>query len=580
MIDAPIASDLVIRKNPLPTDTFEAVCEVYIPRAIKQTQPFVAKFQHHPDPLRAIYDWCRDTFQYQEDRLGYEEIRLPRQSWKDRRTGIDCEDFVILISGILHHLRLSHTVRMADYGSGWQHIYVVVGDTILDPVNPVFNQEPPFQKKKDHAFALGQLGAIPLKFPFVRQIQSELAQGETYTRTKLENIAKKEFGIEDKQLVKELIELAYLQQALHIASDYKLERKIAYDEIVQLYQTQANSSLRTSESVMLQQYSTPLPICYLMGLFCGIDNNMNHFFEPSAGNGFMMVASGLSHKRGSVMNEISPNRVENLELMADLYKFRVTKEDATEPQYYASLPKFPVVIGNPPFGLMKRRTFDKITTQKLDHWIILNALSRMYDNGRAAFVLGGHMRYDHEGRISSKDKSTGDRYFFNYLYHHYKVVDVINVNGDLYSRQGTKFDVRILLIDGRKKTPEGYAPLLENANLQVVGSYGDLWRRIAPFFRHDPSSFSNLPVKAFIFHNESRNGIEIKFENKPLVENLAWLREQGYKWTNRGYWYITYSPQQWQLIHEKFRENTAPDLALLEMEAQALELELQLLNLS
>ncbi|WP_037327288.1 hypothetical protein, partial [Runella zeae] len=59
-----------------------------------------------------------------------------------------------------------------------------------------------------------------------------------------------------------------------------------------------------------------------------------------------------------------------------------------------------------------------------------------------------------------------------------------------------------------------------------------------------------------------------------------WLREQGYKWTNRGYWYITYSPQQWQLIHEKFRENTAPDLALLEMEAQALELELQLLNLS
>ena len=43
---------------------------------------------------------------------------------------------------------------MADYGEGWQHIYIV-GDNgvILDPVNPIFNNEPKSLKRvKDHRF--------------------------------------------------------------------------------------------------------------------------------------------------------------------------------------------------------------------------------------------------------------------------------------------------------------------------------------------------------------------------------------------------------------------------------------------
>jgi hypothetical protein len=50
----------------------------------------------------------------------------------------------------------------------------------------------------------------------------------------------------------------------------------------------------------------------------------------------------------------------------------------------------------------------------------------------------------------------GWRYFFNYLISRYNVVDMVHVNGsNLYSRQGTSFNTRLILISGRKSKPSG-----------------------------------------------------------------------------------------------------------------------------
>ena len=67
-----------------------------------------------------------------------------------------------------------------------------------------------------------------------------------------------------------------------------------------------------------------------------------------------------------------------------------------------------------------------------------------------------------------------------------RTLDVININGaKLYSRQGTSFDVRLILIDGRKELPFGAAPIF-NPNKDRVSDAAQERRmeicRACPFF--------------------------------------------------------------------------------------------------
>lgn len=558
MFRSPIPSDFIVRKAPLPEDTFYVICEELIPKSVSQTKEAAGKFRNSKNLTMDIWQWCRKDFVYDEDRLGFEELRLPRQSWEDRKEGIDCEDFVILISGILHNLGVSHTVRMADYGTGWQHIYIKVGKITLDPVNASYNQEPAFTRKKDWDFNPKKgLSGLPekTKWDFVREINKGLKSDQVYTRAMLQNLAKASYGIEDKEVVKELTELAYFRQAADVVFKSPTPQS-AFESLVGNYEQQANSSLRTSASIMLQQYSTPLPIAFLMGQFCGIDQPIS-VFEPTGGNGFLLVAAGNRNLKGSWVNELSENRFLNLQWLADNYNFTVTQKDATDPAFYASVPTFSAVLDNPPFGEIRRTAFDKIVTKKLDQLIVLHTLTRMKDDGRAAFLIGGHTNYDQEGRIMSKDKSTGDRYFFNYLYHHYNVVDVVNINGDLYSRQGTKFDVRVILINGRKETPSGYAPLRDKANYNITDTWEQLWKRISPYFlENQPNEINSDNMKFKITHNTRQNGIEIKFEKMPDSDTVSWLKANGYRWAKAGHWYVIYTESRWKTINAKFGEGS------------------------
>jgi hypothetical protein len=109
----------------------------------------------------------------------------------------------------------------------------------------------------------------------------------------------------------------------------------------------------------------------------------------------------------------------------------------------------------------------------------------MKDDGRAAIIIGGHTEWDSEGRIIAGK----NRIFFSYLYHHYHVADVINIDGDLYSRQGTSFDVRLILIDGRKATPDGYPPLKDRDDT-VVRDFETLFRRVTILIENRQSHYT------------------------------------------------------------------------------------------
>jgi hypothetical protein len=301
---------------------------------------------------------------------------------------------------------------------------------------------------------------------FVQHIIRELDAGVQHDKRSIEKIAAS-YRITDKTQVKEFTELAIVLKARHLAH---LNESIwdRYSRIVSLYARQVNLSHRTSQSVMLQQYSTPVPISFLAGIFVNANQNIS-IFEPSAGNGLLTIAA---HPRNVVVNEIDTLRRSNL--LDQRYK-QVLSQDATLP-FVGFEKRFDAVITNPPFGTLNQPVkYDTFPIRVLDHLMALRALDTMRDDGKAAIIIGGHTTWGKKGRIQAGK----NRIFFNYLYSRYHVRDVINIDGHkLYSRQGTSFDVRMILIAGRKNKPAGAAPLYNDDSAKVVDSFEELYERV------------------------------------------------------------------------------------------------------
>lgn len=305
---------------------------------------------------------------------------------------------------------------------------------------------------------------------------------QKYNKTSIEKTAAT-FGITDAREVKELVEFALVKMSRKIAhnSEYTVPNK--YTQLVYNYLKQVNLSLRTSTSILLQQYSTPIPIAYLMGIYCRIDQRTldgktKFFFEPSAGNGILTVAGT---PQDFVVNEIDELRRSNLEREPYYSVFDIDgSQDFTLSNHRSFFDnvEFDGVITNPPFAKLDKTeyvTFGGYEIQDLDHLMAIRALSLMANNGRAAIIVGGHTKWDERGVIQSGKNLK----FLSYLYKNFFVDDVILVNGDLYSKMGTSFDIRIILINGRRPKPEGYAPKKQETKHTVVNSFEELYERFA-----------------------------------------------------------------------------------------------------
>ncbi len=304
------------------------------------------------------------------------------------------------------------------------------------------------------------------KARFIQHVRKELDVKAKHNKKSVERIAAT-YGIIDKTEIKEYTELAIVFKARSIAqSNLSLDER--FFKIVELYHSQVNLSHRTSQSILLQQYSTAAPIAFLAGLFANADQNIS-VFEPSAGNGLLTIASNPSNV---IVNEIDNLRRSNLEDQG--YK-QVLKQDATL-AFKGFDKKFDAVLTNPPFGILSKEVkYETFGIRTLDHLMALRALDTMKDNGKASIIIGGHTRFDKKGRIQEGK----NRIFFNYLYSRYNVADMINIDGSkLYSRQGTSFDVRLILIDGRKPKPFGAAPIYNSEREKVVDSFEELFERV------------------------------------------------------------------------------------------------------
>lgn len=322
---------------------------------------------------------------------------------------------------------------------------------------------------------------------YVDFVINALQSKAKHNKTALEKEAAKH-GILDQNQVKELTELAIVLRARFLAHEPNKTIRERFNNIVELYSNQTNLSHRTSQSMLLQQYSTPAPIAYLMGVFCGIDKP-GYYFEPSAGNGLLTIAG---NEKDFVVNEIEDFRNNNLK--SQNYS-TVLQMDASKALPYSF--HFDAILTNPPFGkLNKEIKLGQYSFNTLDHVMAIYALSTLKQNGKAAIIIGGHQTWDEKGRIQSGKNRT----FFSWLHENYNVLDVLNIDGHkLYSRQGTAFDTRLILIHGRKSPNErenSFAPLFDKSKDYEIQSFDELYNRIIKFVNIEEPQTDTLELEA------------------------------------------------------------------------------------
>ena len=227
-----------------------------------------------------------------------------------------------------------------------------------------------------------------------------------------------------------------------------------FEVLQNLYNRQPKLAARTSESIMNQAYSTPIPLAYAASRLAGVNWNKS-VLEPTAGNGALVIEA---NPKNTTVNEINRVRRDNLKAIG----FEPTNKDASSKDFVSG--NFDVVIANPPFGPVKgengdNKVFDmgfiqpNYKTKEIDHAISLTSLDHMDANGNAVLIIGSvhPMAITDEAR-SEGFNSKAKREFFKTLYDNYNVTDHFTVAGKLYERQGAAWPVDVIVIKGKGKS--------------------------------------------------------------------------------------------------------------------------------
>lgn len=301
------------------------------------------------------------------------------------------------------------------------------------------------------------------------------------TRRQIDAIAERIFTkVPYARILRELVEVA---------------QRIVCDEIIQgnavpatkletlskAYKTMPVYEFRDSNTSIMQQFSTPIYIAWIMAQYClqGTQGKQYSVFEPSAGNGLLVSAYPI---KNVVVNELDNVRASVLRL---LNYPTVTQLDASKP-FVEYNKKFDIVMSNPPFYMKghEKVYYDGLLISSFDHICVLRALDTMKDTGRAAFLIDGSpgSSYNRNAYFDNNGNFAGEyRNFMQYLYAAYNVEDLISIDGHkLYSRQGQATNLQILLINGRR-TPKDvnmYPPKYNPDVDMLVRTPIDLYNRI------------------------------------------------------------------------------------------------------
>jgi len=275
--------------------------------------------------------------------------------------------------------------------------------------------------------------------------------------------------------IRELRELAYVELARDISLQQNKSLDTRYNNLVTLYKDLPPLTVKAADSKVLQEYSTPPPLAFLMGEYVN-GTKVQYLLDPTAGNGMLFINT---MNDATFANEISQNRIDNLKRLP-LHKIEITTHDATQPWPEGEMPaqmrgSYMAIVGNPPFGSIDKVKIDDHFITKKEHQVIMNTLPLMNDNGKAAFIVGGNLELDPNGRIDGYEQ-----HFYNWLYKNYNVEDIINLGPNYFARMGTgtRWPPRLILINGRKPVPEGVAPAFTKEQVEPMELWNDVYVQV------------------------------------------------------------------------------------------------------
>ena len=328
-------------------------------------------------------------------------------------------------------------------------------------------------------------------FAFAEHIKELYGKGEKMDWLKAKKIAKY-FGISSETEIMQSCELAIVLESRRIAQNGNSIRQ-QYEELKDLYERQVNIKPLDTKSKILQQYSTPCPLAYLLGTFIkGSSSRKERYFEPSAGNGMLTIA--LPENKTCV-NEIDEVRISNLQSQnfANVWNFDSSNIKNLQKEEIGT---YKGVITNPPFGKLERK--EQITRNgwdinTLDYKMAIYALDTMLDNGRASIIVGGKMWNAYWKQISSSNSDKEVLFgqfktFLGYLYAQYNVVDVIYIDGEyIYRKQGTQYPIVVILVDGRHEYNESNKPnyVFDKNRDKILTTFDQIFDRIFPYLENN-----------------------------------------------------------------------------------------------
>ena len=235
----------------------------------------------------------------------------------------------------------------------------------------------------------------------------------------------------------------------HIEPDDMQERAALIDAVM------PRESVRSSQSMLLQQYSTPFVMSYVLQDVLGIDAD-TQVWEPTAGNGSLVAMANPENVRGF---ELDRNRLEQLH---EAGYTGIDHADATRAQVPAG--SADVMVVNPPFGGFpdkKPRTFrsavpfeeggavgPEITLSQQDQYIALRNLEVLNEDGVSAIILGAdHPKDCRPGEMSERTKS-----FLRLLGDTHEIIGMHYVDGSLYKSRGAGWPLLMLVTGPQRET--------------------------------------------------------------------------------------------------------------------------------
>ena len=177
----PSEQDIVIKKSANVEDTMKFIRET-LPKTLWQTEKMakVLKGKTLEETCSNIWHFVYNHIQYKRDEDGVEQVRSPRRTWWDRKTGVDCDCYTVFILSILTSLKIDCLARITKYPKRypetprWQHVYPIVPKPgyfedyiderdryiVIDCVKDKFDDEQPYLECQDYYMRLDYLDGI------------------------------------------------------------------------------------------------------------------------------------------------------------------------------------------------------------------------------------------------------------------------------------------------------------------------------------------------------------------------------------------------------------------------------------